>query len=226
MLVASLAGSWPAAPGGLAVEIEQRRETRRFAADDGERQRQAERAGAGNGLRRAADGDPDRQLLLVRARIDAAVVDRRAVRARPGDALAFVQRQKQVELLGEEFVIVFEVVAEQREGFDERAASGHDLGAAARQKIERRELLEDAHRIVGRKHGDGAGELDAAGALGRRGERHDRRRGGIVRPVVLAEAEHVEPDLVGQFDLLDEVAQALVRTDRAGPGTGLTSAKV
>jgi hypothetical protein len=34
---------------------------------------------------------------------------------------------------------------------------------------------------------------------------------------VLAEAEHVEPDLVGQFDLFDEIAQALVRRYRAWP---------
>ena len=40
----------------------------------------------------------------------------------------------------------------------------------------------------------------------RRGE-HDRRRGDDeVRPVVLADAEDVEPDLVGELDLLEQVA--------------------
>ena len=57
--------------------------------------------------------------------------------------------EQQVELLGEQLVVVVEVVAEQREGLDERAAPGHDLGAPARQQIERRELLIDPHRIVG-----------------------------------------------------------------------------
>jgi hypothetical protein len=33
--------------------------------------------------------------------------------------------------------------------------------------------------------------------------------------VVLADAEDVEPDLVGQLDLLDQVAQPLMRTDGA-----------
>ena len=50
-----------AAPRRLPIELEQRREARRLAADDGERQRQPEHARARDGLRRAADRDPDRQ---------------------------------------------------------------------------------------------------------------------------------------------------------------------
>ncbi len=48
--------------------------------------------------------------------------------------------------------------------------------------------------------------------VGGRGE-HDGGRGdGEVRPVVLADAEHVEADLVGEHDLLlDEVAEAARR---------------
>ena len=136
------------------------------------------------------------------------------------------QRQQQVELLGEQLVVVLEVVAEQREGLDERAAPGHDLGAAAGEQVERRELLEDADRIVGGQHGDGAGQPDALGARGRRRQRDGGRRGGVVGAVMLADTEHVEPDLVGQLDLLDQVAQPLVRADGAGPGSGLTSANV
>ena len=56
--------------------------------------------------------------------------------------------EQKIELFGEQFVVVVEVVAEQREGFDERTAPGHDLGAAAGDEIEGRELLIDAHRIV------------------------------------------------------------------------------
>ncbi|ESZ01076.1 hypothetical protein X738_05595 [Mesorhizobium sp. LNHC209A00] len=33
--------------------------------------------------------------------------------------------------------------------------------------------------------------------------------------MVFAEAEDVEPDLVGEFDLLDQVAQPLMRADGA-----------
>ena len=73
---------------------------------------------------------------------------RRAVPSRPGDRLAGAHRQQQVELLGEQLVVVGEVVAEQRERLDERPASGHDLRAAAGQQVQRRELLEDPDRVV------------------------------------------------------------------------------
>ena len=47
-----------------------------------------------------------------------------------------------------------------------------------------------------------------------RGGEHDRRRGdGEVGPVVLADAEDVEPDLVGELDLLEQVAQPLLGAD-------------
>ena len=176
---------------------------------------------------RAADRDPDRQRLLQRPRVDAAVVERRAVRARPRDALLLAQREQQLELLGEQLVVVVEVVAEERERLDERAAPGHDLRAPAGEQVERREVLEDAHRVVGAEHGDGARQADALRALGRRGE-HDRgRRDGEVRPVVLADAEDVEPDLVGELDLLDQVAQPLRGlTVRPVAGSGVSSAKV
>ena len=54
------------------------------------------------------------------------------------------------------------------------------------------------------------------GAFGGRGENHRRRRGGVVGAVMLAQAEHVEADLVGKLDLFDQVAQPLMRADVAG----------
>ena len=99
-------------------------------------------------------------------RIDAAVVDRRAQAAGPGDRFAVAQLQQQVELFGEQRVVVAEIVAEQREGFDEGAAPRHDLGAAAGKQVERRELLEHPHRIVRRQHRHRAGQLDLLGPLG------------------------------------------------------------
>ena len=44
----------------------------------------------------------------------------------------------------------------------------------------------------------------------RRAEHDRRRRDDEVGPVVLADAEDVEPDLVGQLDLLEQVAQPLL----------------
>ena len=77
---------------------------------------------------------------------------------------------------------------------------------------------EDAHR---------AGQPDARRALGRGGQHHRRRRDGEVGPVVLAHAEDVEPDLVGELDLLHQVAQPLRGGDRrARAASGVSSAKV
>ena len=65
--------------------------------------------------------------------------------------------------------------------------------------------------IVGAEDADRAGQPDALRARRGRGE-HDGRRGdGEVGPVVLADAEDVEPDLVGELDLLEQVAQPLRR---------------
>ena len=55
------------------MQLDERREPLGEPADDRERHRQAERAGAERRLRRAADGDPDRQRILHRPRIDAEV---------------------------------------------------------------------------------------------------------------------------------------------------------
>ena len=51
------------------------------------------------------------------------------------------------------------------------------------------------------------------GALGRRRQDARRRGGREIGPVVLADAEHIEADLVGQLDLFDQVAQPLRRVD-------------
>ena len=169
--------------------------------------------GAHHRLRRPADGDPDRQRVLQRARVDAGVLERRAVLARPRDALGLAQLQQQIELLGEQLVVVVEVVAEQRERLDERAAAGHDLRATAREQVERGEVLEDAHGVVGAQDRDRARQADVlcAGRGGR--QRHGRRGDGEVGAVVLADAEDVEADLIGQLDLLEEVAQPPCRVD-------------
>ena len=66
----------------------------------------------------------------------------------------------------------------------------------------------DADGIVGAEDGDGARQADLRRPLGDRRE-HDGRRGdGEVGPVVLAHAEDVESELVGELRLLEQVAQA------------------
>jgi len=63
--------------------------------------------------------------------------------------LLLADREQQVELLGEQLVVVVEVVAEQREGLGEGPATRHDLRAPVREQVKRGEALEDAHGIVG-----------------------------------------------------------------------------
>ena len=69
----------------------------------------------------------------------------------------------------------------------------------------------------------GSSELSTVTALDRRirsraprrgGEHDRRRRDDEVGSVVLADAEDVEPELVGQLDLLEQVGQPLLLADR------------
>jgi hypothetical protein len=62
-------------------------------------------------------------------------------------------------------------------------------------------------------------EPDALGARCGRGERDGRRRDRIVRPMMLAEAEDVEDDPVGELDLLQDVGE-LLSTSTGSPVSG------
>ena len=131
--------------------------------------------------------------------------------------------QQELELLREERVVVAQVVAEERKRLDEGAAADHDLGASAGEEVDGRELLEDADRVVGAQYGDGARQPDAR-CPGGRGREHDRgRRDRELGPVVLTHSEDVEADLVGELDLLDELAQA---AGGVAPSSRPTSANV
>ena len=100
------------------------------------------------------------------------------------------------ELVLEQPVVVAEVVAEERERLDERAAPDHDLRASVREEVDGRELLEDADRVFGAEDRDGARQPDPLRPHGG-GCEHDRRCGdGEVGAVMLPDAEDVEPDLV------------------------------
>ena len=99
-------GSWPGLPRRLAVQLRERREALGHPADDRERHRQPERAGADRRLRRAADRDPHRQRILHRPRVDAAVLDPLRVLARPRQPLGVADREQHPQLLVEERVVV------------------------------------------------------------------------------------------------------------------------
>lgn len=128
--------------------------------------------------------------------------------------------EEEVELLGEEGVVVLEVEAEEGEGFDEGAATGDDLGAASRDEVEGGEFLEDAHGVGGGEDCDGAGEADLLGEGGRGGEDDGGGRVEVLDAVMLADAEDVEAELIGEGDLFEEVAEAVGGSD-GGAGDGI-----
>ena len=121
----------------------------------------------------------------------------------PMDMRVFAQGEEKVELLGEEIVVVFELEAEEREGFDERAAAGDDFGAAAGDEVEGRELLKDAHGICGAEDCDCAAEADLRCACGCGGEDDCGCGVEVLAAVVLAEAEDVQAGLVGCCDFVE-----------------------
>ena len=200
---------------GFPIKLDERPEPVRMSADDRDHQRQSERAGASERVGSATNAKPDRQGILDRPRVDTLPRQRRAMFSRPGDVLVVADLEQQVELLGEQLVVVFEPVSEQWERVDERPAANHDLRAALRQQIERGEVLKDPHRIRRAEDGYSAGETNPTRS--RRGGGENHCRGGIeeVLAMMLADAEHIQPDLVGVLDLLNEVAQALRGTQRS-----------
>src|SRR6185503_164623 len=83
---------------GFSIQIDQGPEAPRFAADDRDHQRQAEGAGAGEGLRGSAYSQPDRQRSLHGPGIDALPGQRRTVPAGLVHVLVVANLQQQIEL--------------------------------------------------------------------------------------------------------------------------------
>ena len=195
--------------GGAVVEVDELAEALGLAADDGQHQRQAVLHGAHHRFRTAADADPGLQPAALDRRIDGLVLQFRPHRALPGDGLLLQDFGEQVELLGEQPLVVLEREAEEREGFREGAAADDDFGAAIGNGVERRKTLEDADWVVRAQHGDGRAETDAAGLGGDACQHHFGRRDSEVVAVMLADADEVDAHLVGQHAFGDHVAQHL-----------------
>ncbi len=141
--------------------------------------------------------------------------------AGPVDGILGADLEQELELLGEERVVVFELEAEEGEGLDEGSAASDNLGASIGNEVEGGELLEDADRVSGGEDGDGGVEADAFGARGGGGQ--DNGGGGVkeLGAMVLADTEGIEADLIGEDDLLDEVLEPLGgRGDGGGDGIG------
>jgi hypothetical protein len=77
------------------------------------------------------------------------------------DVLVVANLEQEIELLGEERVVILELVTEEREGIDERSAAHHHLRPPLGEKVERGEILEDTHRICRAEHSHGTGQANA-----------------------------------------------------------------
>ncbi len=71
----------------------------------------------------------------------------RAELAGPCDRLVPVEGKQQIEFLGEELVVIVQRVAEEWKRLGERAAAGHQLRPAAREKIQCDEVLIHTHGV-------------------------------------------------------------------------------
>src|SRR5918995_5637755 len=162
-------------------------------------------------VRGTAHREPDGERLLHRAQVYPRVLKRRAVLPGPRDLLGLAQLKQQLELLGEQLVVVVEVVAEERKRLDEGAAPRHDLRAPAGEQVHRGEVRKDPHGVVRAQHGNRTRQPDPFSFDGRRAEDHGGRGDDEVWPVVLTDAEHIEPNPLSELDLLHQIAHPLRR---------------
>ena len=122
----------PCAAACLTIEINEWAKALGLAANDGNCERKTECTGAGKGLGCSADSDPHRQRVLHRARIDALPCERGTVFSRPVNADVLANVKQEVELFRKELVVVVQVEAEKRIGFDKRAAAYGDFSTSLR----------------------------------------------------------------------------------------------
>ena len=130
------------------------------------------------------------------------------------------QCREQIQLLLEQHFVITERKTEQRKGLGEGATAEDHFGTAVRQRIDGREALEHANRIVGRQYGDGGAETDPLRARGD-GRQHDFGRGHReIGAMMFADADEVDAELVGKNRFLDQVAQHLGVRQRRTIGAG------
>jgi hypothetical protein len=138
-------------------------------------------------------------------REDIGILQRRAHRALPGNRLLVEKLHEKLELLLEQLVIILQVISEQRERLGEGAAAQDHLGPALRQCIHCGEPLEHPDRVVRAQHRHAGREPDAGGPAGDAGQDRLGRGDRVLGPVVLADRDDVDAELVGEYRLLDDL---------------------
>ncbi len=153
-------GRMTGATPSLAVELYEWAEAFRFTADYGHHKRKSEHSCANERFGCAADTDPYGERILQRARVDCLAGKRRAVFSGPVHFGAFPDFQEKLEFFRKERIVVFKTQAEEGIRLNERAATGDNFGAAARDEVESREFLKNANGVGGAENRDCAGETD------------------------------------------------------------------
>src|SRR5712691_9450998 len=135
--------------------------------------------------------------------------------AGPGHVLVVTDLEQQIELFRKQRVVVLQSKTEQREGVNERTTAYHHLRASLRNQIECGEILEYSYGIGRAQYRYRAGETNAVRSRRCRCENDNRRGVQEVLAVMLADSEDIESNLIGVFDLLDQVTQTLRFTERS-----------
>jgi hypothetical protein len=200
---------------GNAIEVDKGAEAVGFATDDSDHKRETESSGTNKGLGCASYTEPDRERVLQWTRVDALTRERGAVTARPVDVGGIAEGEEEVEFFREEIVVIFELEAKERKGFNEGTAANDDFGAAVGDEVECGEVLKDADGIRSAEDGDSRGKTDGCGAGSGRSENDGRGGVEVLAAVVFAEAEVVEANFVGEFDLFEEMGHAFLRGNGA-----------
>jgi hypothetical protein len=110
--------------------------------------------------------------------------------SRSADAATLERVEEHLEVLGEDLAATVGLAPERRERRRRAAGREPQLHASAAQLVEHGGILRDAEGIVERERDDARRERDAARALRRGGEQHERRRQSAL---VLAEVVLREP---------------------------------
>ena len=204
------------------VDLDVRLEPPRIAADDGQRQREAVPRGPHHRLRTAADSNPGRERRALHRRKDPDAVERRTHRSLPlyrlPGMVGVPEGREDRQLLLEQDLVVVQRIAEQGKRLGERATSQNDLGSSVGNGVQGAEALIDPNGVVGAEHGDGGAELHPLGAAGDGREQHLGGADREIRAMVLAHAEEVHADPVGQLGFGNDVPEDARMGQKAATG--------
>src|SRR5215831_7454589 len=128
------------------------------------------------------------------------------------ELLALPRREDEIERFLEAFAALFLGDVKPDIVERERAATDPEFEPSIAEDVGGRGLFDDLHRIVQRQQGHRGPEPDAAGALARRRQYHQRVGEDRERPteVELAEPRGIEAEIVAELDLCEDVLVALM----------------